>query len=70
MESRSRWLLVRVGLVWRLFAAEADRGEGRGCWYMVWTASEVPGRGQGRQKEEWAGMQRGGAIVGLSTGGY
>lgn len=54
MESRSRWLLVRVGLVWRLLAAEADLGEGRGCWYM---AREVSGdqsvvrRGQAWRKE-------------------
>lgn len=38
-ELGSRWLFVRVGLVWRLLAAEAVLGEGRGCWYMVWEAS-------------------------------
>jgi hypothetical protein len=31
VERSSRWLLVLVGLVWRLLAAEASRGEGR--WY-------------------------------------
>lgn len=30
-EKLSRWLLVRVGLVCKLLAAEAVLGEGRGC---------------------------------------
>jgi hypothetical protein len=48
-----RWLLVRVGFVWRLLAGEAVRGEGR--WYMagghlqvqergVWVMDEAEGR--------------------------
>ena len=40
----SRWLLVRVGLVWRLFAAEADLGEGRGWWYMAGESLQVAGK--------------------------
>ena len=56
----SRWLLVRAGLVWRLFAAEAVLGEWRGCWYILWEASDRPGRG------------RAGGCVGSDTvwGGY
>jgi hypothetical protein len=55
----SRWLLVRVGLVWRLLAAEADHGEGRGCWYMVREASDKAGRGKAQWEGAWARMQRG-----------
>jgi len=47
-EAESRWLFVRVGLVCRLLAAEAVRGEGRGCWYMVWEAS-LGDQGVGRR---------------------
>lgn len=45
----SLWLLVRVGLVWRLFAAEADLGDGRGCWYMAGEAAPRKGRAGGRE---------------------
>lgn len=53
---------MRVGLVWRLLAAAAVLGEGRGG-YMVWEASgETRARG-GVQKGRGSGCESGGAIM-------
>lgn len=45
-----RWLLVRAGLVWRLLAGEAARGEGRWYGFMVGDLLQVRIQGQVRRR--------------------